>query len=146
MDSPILKVKRLDTRAKLPSRAHPGDLGFDLFALETVGVQPGQVVSAKTGVAFQFPEGWGALVRPRSSQGKAGIHILGGVVDNGYTGQVVVMLYNTADPHSEGTVIYNAGDKIAQLVLVPVFPGTIQETSNLDQTDRGDKGFGSSGK
>ena len=76
-----LKVMRLHDKAIIPTRANPGDLGFDLFAVETVVVQAGQTSSAKTGVAFDFPEGWGACIKARSSQGKRGVDVFGGVVD-----------------------------------------------------------------
>lgn len=146
-----LKVKLLYVNAKVPTRANAGDLGFDLFALNTVVVQPGQYVTAATGVAFEFPEGWGAIIKARSSQGKVGIDIFGGVVDSGYRGEVKVMLYNSNigeknEVGQDNTVIYYAGDKIAQLVLVPVFPGSIQEVATLGESERGEKGFGSSGK
>jgi len=156
-----LQVKRLHENAKLPQRAHPGDLGFDLFAVETVAIQPGQTVAAKTGIACTFPEGWGAIIKARSSQGKAGIDVFGGVVDSGYRGEITVLLYNSNAPVeyrgsggclgpnnsiSDPTVIYNHGDKIAQLVLVPVFPGTVQETTTLGESVRGTQGFGSTGR
>lgn len=149
-----LKVKLLYGNAKVPTRANAGDLGYDLFAINTVVVQPGQTVMAETGVAFEFPEGWGAIIKARSSQGKNGLDVFGGVVDNGYRGEVKVLLHNSA-PESprilgpkveDATVIYYAGDKIAQLVLVPVFPGAIQEVATLGESERGEKGFGSSGK
>src|SRR5208337_1262226 len=156
-----LQVKRLHENAKLPQRAYPGDLGFDLFAVETVAIQPGQTVAAKTGIACTFPEGWGAIIKARSSQGKAGIDVFGGVVDSGYRGEITVLLYNSNAPVeyrgsggclgpnnsiSDPTVIYNHGDKIAQLVLVPVFPGTVQETTTLGESVRGTQGFGSTGR
>lgn len=145
---PDLKVKKLHPDAILPRRAHETDLGFDLFALETVAVQAGQTVLAKTGIACSFPEGWGGIVKPRSSQGKAGIDVYGGVIDNGYTGEIGVLLYNSNPSlgYIENVTIYKAGEKIAQLLLVPVFPGTIQEVTSLHKTERGDKGFGSTGK
>lgn len=142
----ILKFKRLVENAKLPTRANPGDLGFDLFTLDAVGVQAGQTLAIKTGVACEFPEGYGAFIKARSSQGKVGIDVFGGVVDSGYRGELIVLLHNSADVHSEGHIVYAAGDKIAQLVLVPVFPGTTEETTTLGETARGDKGFGSSGR
>jgi len=142
----ILKFKRLVPNAILPVQANPGDLGFDLFTLDTVGVQAGQTLAIKTGVACVFPVGWGAFIKPRSSQGKAGIDVFGGVVDSGYRGEIIVLLHNAADPSSENTVIYKAGDKVGQLVLVPVFPGTTEETTTLGESERGEKGFGSSGR
>ncbi len=151
-----LYVKKLQENAKLPQRAHPGDLGFDLFAVETVAVQPGQTVAVKTGIACTFPEGWGAFIKARSSQGKAGIDVFGGVVDSGYRGEITVLLHNSEESGpfqitpgynpSDKAVIYAAGDKVAQLVLVPVFPGTVQETTTLAESVRGEKGFGSTGR
>lgn len=150
---PDLKVKKLHPDAILPRRAHETDLGFDLFALETVAVQPGQTILAKTGIACGFPKRWGGILKARSSQGKAGINILGGVIDNGYTGEIGVLLHNTNEfsetmtrIYGDNTIIYSAGDKIAQLLLVPCFSGTIQEVTSLCATERGDKGFGSTGK
>lgn len=141
-----LKVKRLKPNAKLPVRQHPGDLGFDVFTLDTVCVQAGQTLAISTGMACEFPEGWGGVIKARSSQGKAGIDVFGGVVDSGYRGEIIVVLHNTADPQGEGHVIYKAGDKIAQLVLVPVFPGTVQEIGTLSESSRGAQGFGSTGR
>jgi len=156
-----LYVKKLQENAKLPQRAHPGDLGFDLFAVETVAIQPGQTVAAKTGIACTFPEGWGGIIKARSSQGKAGIDVFGGVVDSGYRGEITVLLYNSNAPVeyrgsggclgpnnsiSDPTVIYNHGDKIAQLVLVPVWDGQVVEVDKLTDTQRGAAGFGSTGR
>jgi|SRR5665213_332517 len=141
-----LKVKRLNEQATIPTRANPGDLGFDLFSMDTVVVQAGQTVAAKTGVACEFPEGWGALIKARSSQGKRGLDVFGGVVDSGYRGEIVVLLHNSADPSSEDTIIYDKGDKIAQLVLVQVFTGVAKEVYKLEDSVRGEKGFGSSGR
>jgi dUTP pyrophosphatase len=137
-----LKIKKLNPAAVIPSRVHTGDLGFDLFALETVAVQAGQTVLAKTGIACGFPKGWGGIVKGRSSQGKAGIDVLGGVIDNGYTGEVGVLLHNNSDD----VIIYGAGNKIGQLILVPVFEGGTIEVEELGETTRGAQGFGSSGQ
>jgi len=143
---PTLQFKRLNADAKIPNRAHTGDCGFDLFTLDPVCIQAGEVVSIPTGIAAGFPPGWGGIIKARSSQGKMGINVLGGVVDQGYTGQIIVMLHNTADSHSDNNVFYEAGDKIAQLVLIPVFPGAVEEVKELGETERGEKGFGSSGR
>src|SRR5208282_5907235 len=142
----ILKFKKLVPDAKLPTRAMPGDLGFDLFAVETVPVPAGSTVATKTGIACTFPEGWGAIIKPRSSQGKLGLDIYGGVVDSGYRGEIIVLIHNSNDPQGEGHEVYKAGDKIAQLVLVPVFPGTSEETDSLEDSARGVAGFGSTGR
>lgn len=142
----LLKIRKLNPKAIIPTRVHPGDLGFDLYADKTIVVQAGQTVLASTGISCGFPCNWGGIVKARSSQGKAGIDVLGGVIDSGYTGEIGVLLYNTADPSSEGHIIYNAGDKIGQLILVPVFEGDTIEVDELDETSRGAQGFGSSGR
>lgn len=142
----ILKVKRLNPNAKLPVRQHPGDLGFDLYARESVAVQAGQTVAVRTGIACEFPEGFGALIKERSSQAKAGIIVCGGVIDNGYRGELIVVLYNVNDPQGEGHIFYSQGAKIGQLLLVPVFPGDILEVETVNTTARGESGFGSTGK
>lgn len=141
-----IQFKRLNPNARIPNRAHPTDLGFDLFTVDTVPIPAGSVVAVSTAIAARFPEGWGGIIKARSSQGKVGINILGGVVDQGYRGEIIVLVHNTNDPQSEGHEIYHAGDKIAQLVLVQVFPGTAEETDRLENTDRGTSGFGSTGR
>ena len=152
MSNLIVKFKKLNDNARIPARALPGDLGFDLFALEPVHLYAGETVPVKTGIAAEFPEGWGAFIKPRSSQGKVGIDVFGGVVDSGYRGELIVLLHNANAPSSgalgqdEEIIIYNAGDKIAQLVLVPVFPGISEETDTLSETQRGSAGFGSTGR
>src|SRR5271168_2033468 len=140
-----IKFKRLVKNAIIPTRAKAGDLGFDLFAVDTIPVPAGATVSAKTGIACQFPEGWGGFIKARSSQGKNGLDIYGGVVDSGYRGEIIVLISNTNDSRSEAHEIYKAGDKIAQLVLVPVFPGTSEEVDTLEVSERGTNGFGSTG-
>lgn len=141
-----LKVKRLSSRAILPRRANSGDLGFDLFSLETVGIQPGETVVVSTGIACEFPENWGAFIKARSSQGKVGIDIYGGVVDCGYRGEISVCVHNSNDPHGSDPIIYHAGEKIGQLIMVPLFPGDVEEVTKLGSSERGEKGFGSSGR
>lgn len=140
-----LKVKKLLPEATLPTRAHVGDLGFDLYAVDTVAVQAGETKLVKTGIACQFPEGWGGIVKARSSQGKAGINVLGGVIDGKYIGEIGVLLHNTNIDDNK-VIIYSAGEKVGQLVLIPVFMGGIMEVQELEETSRGEKGFGSSGR
>lgn len=143
---PTLKIKRLHEEAMLPTKAYEGDFGYDLFAVDTVVVPPGKTVMAKTGIAFGFPDGWGGIIKARSSQGKAGVDIFGGVVDNGYTGEVMVGIHNANQGGEEDTIVYERGNKIAQLVLVQVVSFPIEEVTSLDQTERGDKRFASSGQ
>lgn len=141
-----IKFKKLIPDAKIPLRATAGDLGFDLFAVESIPVQAGSTVAIKTGIAAEFPEGWGGIIKARSSQGKIGLDVYAGVVDSGYRGEIIVLVHNSNDPRSEAHEFYKAGEKIAQLVLVPVFPGTAEESDVLEGSARGTSGFGSTGR
>ena len=141
-----IQFKRLNPNARIPNRAHPTDLGFDLFTVDTVPIPAGSVVAVSTAIAARFPEGWGGIIKARSSQGKVGINILGGVVDQGYRGEIIVLVHNTNDPQSEGHEIYHAGDKIAQLVILPVAIARLVEADELSETRRGHGRFGSTGR
>lgn len=143
-----LRVKRLDPAAKLPVVAHPGeDLGYDLFALEGARLLPQATVRVRTGIAVeaQHPEtgaALGLLVRDRSSMAARGLATTGGVIDAGYRGEILVLMTNLgAEPVELG-----AGEKIAQMIPVPVLTGSIEEVDGLEASLREAKGFGSSGK
>lgn len=140
-----LLVKKLDERAKLPTVANPGeDLAYDLYALETVALYSlGMPTKVRTGIAVACttvyaPYRYGLLIRDRSSMAAKGTFTHGGVIDAGYRGEIQVLM--------TGNVIIQAGDKIAQMIPIPVSTGEIIESNNLPVSDRGEKGFGSSGK
>lgn len=140
-----LRVLRLDPRAVLPTRAHPGDAGLDLHALEDAGLSPGQRVSVPTGLAIEVSPGQAALVLPRSGlAARHGIALVNapGLIDAGYRGELRVLLLNT-DP--QATFAISAGDRIAQLVLIRVELPEPMEVTALEASARGDGGFGSSG-
>jgi dUTP pyrophosphatase len=143
----MLRVKRLDPAACLPVVAHPGeDLGYDLFALETVMLVPQATVRVRTGIAVeardpQTAAPLGLLVRDRSSMASRGIATTGGVIDAGYRGEILVLMTNLGS----GAVEVKAGDKIAQMVPVPILTGLVQEVAALEGSARQAKGFGSSG-
>lgn len=145
---PVVKFKKLKFNASIPSHARSGDLGFDLhLAMDSLAIQPSETVAAETGIAVALPEGWGAFIKPRSSQGKAGITIFGGVVDHGYRGELIVLLHNANSIASREVVFYEEGDKIGQLVLIPLYQGTSVEVEDFDDvTARGSSGFGSTGR
>lgn len=146
-----LKVKKLHPDAKLPTRAYEGDLGFDLYALYNERILEGETEQISTGIAIEFPSGWGGIIKARSSQGKKGLNILGGVVDQGYRGEIIVQLHNSTTRDCDEDLEYrhqeriNAGEKVAQLVLVPVFIGEVEEVTELNETERGEKRYNSSG-
>lgn len=143
-----LRVRRLDPAAKLPVVAHPGeDLGYDLFALEGASLQPRTTVRVRTGIAVEarHPEtgaALGLLVRDRSSMAARGLATTGGVIDAGYRGEILVLMTN----FGAEAVELGAGEKIAQMIPVPVLTGSIEEVDGLEASLREGKGFGSSGK
>ncbi|MGA2730592.1 MAG: dUTP diphosphatase [Terracidiphilus sp.] len=144
----MLRVRRLETGARLPVVAHPGeDLGYDLFALEAVVLEPQATARVRTGIAVEarHPETGaplGLLVRDRSSMAARGIATTGGMIDAGYRGEILVLMTNLG----KTTVDLNAGEKIAQMIPVPVLTGLVQEVETLEDSARAAKGFGSSGR
>jgi dUTP pyrophosphatase len=140
-----LRVVRLDPRASLPTRAHPGDAGLDLYALDAAALEPGERASVGTGIAVEIPVGQAGLVLPRSGlAARHGISLVNapGLIDSGYRGELRVLLLNT-DPRARFGLA--AGDRIAQLVLVRIEEPQVVEVEALDDTARGVGGFGSSG-
>jgi dUTP pyrophosphatase len=141
-----LRVARLSETAMLPKRAHDGDAGLDLYACEVAHIGPGERWSVGTGVAVEVPEGHAGLVLPRSGLAqKHGIALVNapGLIDAGYRGELRVLLLNT-DPAE--TFRVEAGDRIAQLVVVPIALADPVEAEALTESARGDGGFGSSGR
>ena len=139
-----LKVKRLDARAVMPSYAHPGDAGLDLFALERSVLAPSTSALVRTGLAIELPRGTEAQVRPRSGLAlKHQVTVLNspGTVDEGYRGEVGVILIN----HGAADFVVEAGMKIAQLVVSPRMTVDVEEVRDLVETARGAGGFGSTG-
>ncbi len=137
-----LKIKKLKEGAKLPSYAHPGDVGLDLYAMESVTAQPGEHVRIWHGFALEFPEGYGAIIMDKGSISKAGLIHLGGVYDAGYRGEYNTHLANLSDkPYT-----FEAGDKVSQLVIMPVVIAELEETDILSESARGEGRFGSTGK
>jgi dUTP pyrophosphatase len=140
-----LKVRRLDERALLPTRAYDGDAGLDLYSLEDARLGPGERASLSTGIAIEIPQGQAGLVLPRSGlAARHGIALVNapGLIDAGYRGEVRVLLLNT-DRREAFSI--SRGDRIAQLVLVRVECPEIVEVDGLAGSHRGVGGFGSSG-
>ncbi len=144
----MLRVKLLEAGARAPVVAHPGeDLGYDVFALEGAVLAPRATVKVRTGIAVEarHPETGaplGLLVRDRSSMAARGLATTGGVIDAGYRGEVLIVMTNLGN----AVVELQAGEKIAQMVPVPVLTGPVQESESLGDSGRAAKGFGSTGK
>jgi dUTP pyrophosphatase len=141
-----LRVTRLHAAAVLPSRAHPGDAGLDLYSIEEAHIGPGERWSVGTGIAVEIPEGHAGLVLPRSGLAREhGIALVNspGLIDAGYRGEVRVLLLNT-DPAE--TVRLEPGARIAQLVVAPVALAEPVEVAELSDSARGGGGFGSTGR
>jgi dUTP pyrophosphatase len=140
-----LRVARLDARAKVPTRAHQGDAGLDLYALDGARLAPGERATIGTGIAVEIPDGQAGLVLPRSGlAAHHGIALVNspGLIDSGYRGEVKVLLLNTDRDQS---VTIATGDRIAQLVLITVELPRVVEVEALAVSERGAGGFGSSG-
>ncbi len=137
-----IKLKKLNSEAILPSYAHPGDVGLDMRSLEDYVLMPGEKRLFMCGFALEFSEGFGAFVMDKSSLGLAGVKTLGGVFDAGYRGEYNVCLVNLSKEPFE----IKKGQKIAQLVIIPVSIVEIEATNELSSTSRGEGKFGSTGK
>ena len=140
-----LRFIRLSEKATLPTRGHDSDAGLDLYAAEGARISPGGRVSVGTGLAVAIPDGLAGLVLPRSGLAlKHGISLVNtpGLIDPGYRGEVRVLLHNT-DLTSEFKLA--AGDRVAQLILVPIAHASPLESDSLDSSVRGSGGFGSTG-
>jgi dUTP pyrophosphatase len=141
-----IAVGRLDPDLPLPSYAHAGDAGLDLFAAEDVELRPGERGEVRTGVALAIPEGYAGFVQPRS--GRALVDGLGivnspGLVDAGYRGEIKVIVINL-DPVKP--LQLRRGDRIAQLVILAVAQAELDEVSELPSSERGIHGHGSTGR
>ena len=144
----MLRVKLLATGARAPVVAHPGeDLGYDLFALEAVTLAPHATVKVRTGISVEARHPatgapLGLLVRDRSSMAARGIATTAGVIDAGYRGEILILMTNLGDAPIE----LKAGEKIAQMIPVPVLTGAVEIVESLEESVRAAKGFGSSGR
>ena len=140
----MVKFRKIDPAAILPSYAHPGDAGMDVRSVEELVIEPGGRSLVRTGLVMMLPPGYEAQVRPRSGLAlKNGVTVLNtpGTIDEGYRGEVGVILANFgAEPFR-----VEKGAKIAQIVIAPCTRAEIVETDEVDATERGESGFGSTG-
>lgn len=140
-NSMTIKVK-LDERAIKPTRAHATDAGFDLYTPEMLIIRPGSSVTVDTGVHMAIPRGHVGMIKSKSGLNVNQNILSEGVIDCGYTGSIRAKLYN----HGKDIVIINPGDKITQLVILPIITPLIEIVDELDDTERGEGGFGSTGR
>ena len=141
-----LEVKRLDPGLPLPAYARPGDAGLDLLAAERAELKPGERVAVPTGIAVAIPDGFAGFVHPRSGRAlKEGLTVANapGTIDSGYRGEIKVILVNL---DLEKPIYVDRGEKIAQLVVQRVESADLVEVGELPDSERGEAGFGSTGR
>ena len=140
-----MKVKLLTDTAKAPERQSEGAGGYDIFAdnSEVIHVVTGTPKAINTGVAVQIPKGYVGFIKPRSGLAfKKGIDHMAGVIDSDYTGEIKLLLTSNS---SYGELRVEQGDRVAQLVVLPCYTDDIELVDDLEDTERGNNGFGSSG-
>lgn len=137
-----MNVKKLHPNALLPRRAHPTDSGADLFAVQRTVLPPHAVTYVHTGIAVELPEGTSGIIWGKSSVESKGIKAMAGLVDAPYRGELIVCMYNL----NETEFVFEQGQKVAQLVVLPTLYPCFEEVEQLSDTARGEGGFGSTGK
>lgn len=136
-----LLVKKLTNTAILPIRQNADDAGYDISSIESVSILPKGKCLVSTGIAFTVPKGTYGQIAPRSGLSMKGIFVNAGVIDRGYTGEVKVMLFNMSDE----TIELPEGSRIAQLIIKKIDLPVVEEVETLEESDRGEGGFGSTG-
>lgn len=142
MSSVAVRIKRLHPDVKVPAYAHPGDAGMDLFSRETRTLEQGEPHLFRLGFQLELPPGFVALIKDKSGLALKGLHTMGGVIEHTYRGEYGVILVNVTDKE----FLIRPGDKIAQLLIMPISTASLEEVDTLSETRRGDGGFGSTGR
>lgn len=138
---PSIKVKRLTENAVIPTKAYEYDAGFDLYCNEDFSIDHLCRKTISTGISMAIPQGYVGLIWEKSGLAtECGIQVMAGVIDHGYTGEIKVCLFNTDDFKQ-----FKAGKKIAQMIIQQIGLFELREVESLDASERGEKGFGSSG-
>lgn len=138
-----VKCKRLNSESQVPTKNNNTDAGWDLYSVSDTYISSHSRKLINTGISLQIPKEWVGLIWPRSGLSvKAGVDVLAGVIDSGYRGEIKVCLYNTSDE----TVVIQKGDRIAQILFQEVPDIKMVEVECLTDSQRGDDGFGSSGR
>jgi dUTP pyrophosphatase len=137
-----IQIQKLSEGAKIPSFAHNDDAAMDFFASEMVTIDQGKRAQVRTGIAVAIPEGFAGLIWDKSGLShKAGLKVIGGVIDAGYRGEILIGIMNL----SEDSYTFKVGDKIAQMLIQKIEHPEIVEVAMLGETTRGANGFGSTG-
>lgn len=138
-----LKIKKLNPDAIIPSYGHDGDAAFDLHTTATVTIAPGERVQVPTGIAMAIPEGYVGLIWDKSGLShKFGLKAMGGVIDAGYRGEVMIGMINLGDKE----YTFEKGHKVSQMIIQERLHAEIETVEELDDSSRGTGGFGSTGK
>lgn len=138
-----VKIKKTNKSAVVPAYASTGASGLDLTAIDLVVINPGDRTLLRTGISIELPQGYGAFVMGRSGNTiKRGLLVALGLIDSDYRGEIGVMAFNTTDKK----MIIQQGDRIAQLVIMPTPQIDLEEVDELSDTQRGNDGFGSTGR
>lgn len=138
----MIPIQRIDPQATLPTYAHPGDAGMDIYSNETCVLAPHERRAIKTGVALAIPQGYVGLVWDKSGRAlKEGLTTMAGVIDAGYRGEVMIVMLNTSDSPAS----IERGQKLSQVLIQPVESAELVEVATLDDSSRGTGGFGSTG-
>lgn len=137
-----MKFQRFDTHIKVPTRSHEFDAGLDIYSPCSFTLQPGETLHLNLMVGFEIPHGYVGEIVERSSQGKDGITSFGRFVDSDYTGPVHVNIHNASTVNYE----IKEGNRVCQMVIVPILRENLEEVDRLPDTQRGDGGHGSTGK
>ncbi|MEM5820055.1 MAG: dUTP diphosphatase [Candidatus Aenigmatarchaeota archaeon] len=136
-----LKVKRLNENAKLPERKREGDAGLDLYSIEDIEINPNEIKLVSTGIAIEIPKGYVGIIKDRSGLATKGLHVLAGVIDENYRGEVKIVLINLG----KEKIFLEKYSRVAQLLILPYLKCNVKEVEELSETERGNSGFGSSG-
>lgn len=141
-----LKVKRLTPSAKLPTKAHPSDAGFDIYANVDLDIPSGKTRLVSTGIAIEIPEGYYGRLKGRSGlTSKTLLRVQEGTIDSNYRGEIKVICDSLDTELSDVGYMVAKGERIAQLIIQPLPKFEVVEVSDLSNSDRGENGFGSSG-
>ncbi len=141
-ESANLLVERINPEAKLPEKAHQSDAGYDLFAVENVSIPPYGQAKIGTGIKMAIPQNFAGLIWDKSSLAAQGLKTMGGVIDSGYRGEIIIIAKNLTEEFFNIT----KGQKVAQIIIQEIGNIPLVETKIFDSTERKDAGFGSTGK